>query len=266
IANRPRKTAEPGRVALCAADSEPRRARSYGPCASIGSDFRDRRWWQRQAGCVLHRGGFGPRSIPTAGFERNREASSLTAAGLHSSRALAILRSLLAWIEPLQIRIGLFVTCLVDLFRPRVGLAAVKLLEDAGCLVEAPRAQTCCGQPAYNSGDRKTAAAIARQVVDLFEGFNYVVAPSGSCAGMLRVHFPTLLADDAAYRDRAASLAAKSYELVAFLVDVLKQQRVAARFDGNVTYHDSCSGLRELGIKDQPRRLLASIEGLALRE
>jgi L-lactate dehydrogenase complex protein LldE len=166
----------------------------------------------------------------------------------------------------LPIRIGLFVTCLVDLFRPRVGIAAVKLLEDAGCLVEAPRAQTCCGQPAYNSGDRKTAAAIARQVVDLFEGFDYVVAPSGSCAGMLRVHFPTLLANDAAYRDRAASLAAKSYELVAFLVDVLKQQRVAARFDGKVTYHDSCSGLRELGIKDQPRRLLASIEGLALRE
>jgi L-lactate dehydrogenase complex protein LldE len=163
-------------------------------------------------------------------------------------------------------RIGLFVTCLVDLFRPSVGVAAVKLLEDAGCVVEAPRAQTCCGQPAYNSGDRKTAAAIARQVVDLFEGFDYVVAPSGSCAGMLRVHFPSLLADDAGYRARAASLAARSYELVAFLVDILKQQRVVARFDGKVTYHDSCSGLRELGIKDQPRRLLASIEGLALRE
>jgi len=163
-------------------------------------------------------------------------------------------------------RVALFVTCLVDFFRPTIGFAAVKLLEEAGCTVEVPRAQTCCGQPAYNSGDRKTAAAIARQVVDLFERFDYVVAPSGSCAGMLRVHFPTLLADDAAYRDRAASLAAKSYELVAFLVDVLKQQRVAARFDGKVTYHDSCSGLRELGIKDQPRRLLASIEGLALRE
>ena len=166
----------------------------------------------------------------------------------------------------MPIRIGLFVTCLVDLFRPSVGLAAVKLLEDAGCLVEAPRAQTCCGQPAYNSGDRKTAAAIARQVVDLFEGFDYVVAPSGSCAGMLRVHLPTLLADDVAYRARAASLAARSYELVAFLVDILKQQRVAARFDGKVTYHDSCSGLRELGIKEQPRRLLASVEGLALQE
>jgi L-lactate dehydrogenase complex protein LldE len=185
---------------------------------------------------------------------------------LHSRRTLAILLGPLTRVEHLPNRIGLFVTCLVDLFRPSIGLAAVKLLENAGCIVEVPRAQTCCGQPAYNSGDRKTAAAIARQVVDLFEGFDYVVAPSGSCAGMLRVHFPALLARDAAYGARVEALAAKSYELVAFLVDVLKQERVAARFEGKVTYHDSCSGLRELGVKQQPRRLLASVEGLALRE
>jgi L-lactate dehydrogenase complex protein LldE len=166
----------------------------------------------------------------------------------------------------LAIRVGLFVTCLVNLFRPSIGLAAVKLLEDAGCVVEIPRAQTCCGQPAYNSGDRKTAAAIARQVVDLFEGFDYVVAPSGSCAGMLKVHFPALLAGDVHYGIRADEVAAKTYELVAFLVDVLKRERVAARFEGKVTYHDSCSGLRELGIKEQPRRLLASVAGLTLRE
>jgi L-lactate dehydrogenase complex protein LldE len=166
----------------------------------------------------------------------------------------------------LAIRVGLFVTCLVNLFRPSIGMAAVKLLEDAGCVVEVPRAQTCCGQPAYNSGDRKTAAAIARQVVDLFEGFDYVVAPSGSCAGMLRVHFPALLASDVHYGIRADEVAAKTYELVAFLVDVLKRERVAARFEGKVTYHDSCSGLRELGIKEQPRRLLASVAGLTLRE
>jgi L-lactate dehydrogenase complex protein LldE len=164
------------------------------------------------------------------------------------------------------IRVGLFVTCLVDLFRPTVGLAAAKLLEDAGCVVEAPRAQTCCGQPAYNSGDRRTAIAIARQVVDLFEGFDYVVAPSGSCAGMLRVHYPALLADDLAYAARGAALAAKSYELVGFLVEVLKQERVAARFPQRVTYHDSCSGLRELEIKQQPRRLLASVDGVELKE
>jgi L-lactate dehydrogenase complex protein LldE len=166
----------------------------------------------------------------------------------------------------LPLRVGLFVTCLVDLFRPTVGLAAAKLLEDAGCVVEAPRAQTCCGQPAYNSGDRRTARAIARQVVELFEGYDHVVAPSGSCAGMLRVHYPALLADDAAYAARAAALGAKSHELVGFLVDVLKQERVAARFVGSITYHDACSGLRELGIKQQPRRLLASVEGVELKE
>src|SRR5581483_9657357 len=129
-------------------------------------------------------------------------------------------------------------------------MAAVKLLEEAGCIVDAPSAQTCCGQPAYNSGDRRTAIAIARRVVDLFEGFDHVVAPSGSCAGMLRVHYPGLLADDAAYAARAAALAAKSHELVSFLVDVLKRDKVAARFSGRVTYHDSCSGLRELGVKE----------------
>jgi L-lactate dehydrogenase complex protein LldE len=166
----------------------------------------------------------------------------------------------------LPLRVGLFVTCLVDLFRPTVGLAAAKLLEEAGCVVEAPWAQTCCGQPAYNSGDRRTAQAIARQVVDLFEGYDHVVAPSGSCAGMLRVHYPALLADDLAYAARAAALGAKSHELVGFLVDVLRQERVAASFVGSITYHDACSGLRELGIKQQPRRLLASVEGVELKE
>jgi L-lactate dehydrogenase complex protein LldE len=166
----------------------------------------------------------------------------------------------------LALRVGLFVTCLVDLFRPSVGMAAAKLLEEAGCSVEAPAAQTCCGQPAYNSGDRGTAQAIARQVVDMFEGFDHVVAPSGSCAGMLRVHYPALLAEDSAYAARAAALAGRSHELVGFLVDVLKLDRVAARFEGRVTYHDSCSGLRELGVKDQPRRLLRSVEGLELAE
>ncbi|HEY2111632.1 MAG TPA: (Fe-S)-binding protein, partial [Dongiaceae bacterium] len=149
---------------------------------------------------------------------------------------------------------------------PRVGLAAAKLLEEAGCLVEAPALQTCCGQPAYNSGDRKTAQAIARKVIDLFEGFDHVVAPSGSCAGMLRAHFPELLADDPRYAARDAALAAKSHELIAFLVDILGRDRVEARFEGKVTYHDSCSGLRELGVKAQPRRLLRSVEGLELKE
>jgi L-lactate dehydrogenase complex protein LldE len=163
-------------------------------------------------------------------------------------------------------RVGLFVTCLVDFFRPSVGFASIKLLEDAGCVVEVPAAQTCCGQPAYNSGDRADAASIARDVVAAFEGFDHVVVPSGSCAGMIRKHFPLLLADDPAFAERARALAGKTHELVSFLVDVLGVTRVAATHEGSVTYHDSCSGLRELGIHDQPRRLLAGMGGLELRE
>lgn len=163
-------------------------------------------------------------------------------------------------------KVALFVTCLVDLFRPRVGFAAVKLLEDAGCTVEVPRAQTCCGQPAYNAGDRKDAASIARQVIEAFEGFDYTIVPSGSCGGMIKTHYPDLFADDPAMHARALALAARTHELVSFLADVRKMTRVAARFDGSVTYHDSCSGLRELGVKAQPRRLLASVAGLELKE
>ena len=163
-------------------------------------------------------------------------------------------------------RIALFVTCLVDFFRPTIGFAAVKLLQEAGCTVEVPRAQTCCGQPAYNSGDRADAKAIAMQVLDAFEGYDHVVAPSGSCAGMIRRHYPELFADDSAVLPRAQRLAARSWELVSFLVDVCRVHAVAARWDREVTYHDACSGLRELGVRDQPRRLLASVGGLTLRE
>ncbi len=163
-------------------------------------------------------------------------------------------------------RVALLVTCLVDLFRPSVGFAAVALLEEAGCTVEVPRAQTCCGQPAYNSGDRDDAKVIARQVIAAFAGFDYVVAPSGSCAGMVRVHYPLLFADEPAMRAAAEELASRTYELVAFLVDVRGMTRVAARWEKSATYHDGCSGLRELGVKAQPRQLLASVEGLRLCE
>jgi len=163
-------------------------------------------------------------------------------------------------------RVGLFVTCLVDLFRPSVGFAAIKLLEDAGCTVEAPQAQTCCGQPAYNSGDRADARMIARGVIEAFGPLDYLVAPSGSCAGMIRKHYPALFADDPEWLPRADALAEKSFELVSFLTDVRGLSAVAARYEGSVTYHDSCSGLRELGIREQPRRLLATVEGLDLIE
>jgi L-lactate dehydrogenase complex protein LldE len=163
-------------------------------------------------------------------------------------------------------RIGLFVTCLVDLFRPSIGFASLKLLEDAGCTVEVPQAQTCCGQPAYNSGDRRDALAVAKGVIAAFEPYDYLVAPSGSCAGMIKKHYAGLFADDPEWSLRAAALAEKSFELVSFLTDVLGVASVKAAHSGSVTYHDSCSGLRELGIQAQPRRLLKTVAGLSLNE
>jgi L-lactate dehydrogenase complex protein LldE len=119
-------------------------------------------------------------------------------------------------------RVALFVTCLVDLFRPSIGFAAVKLLEEAGCTVEVPANQVCCGQPAYNSGDRATTRDIARQVIAAFEGYDAVVVPSGSCGGMLSHHYPGLFADEPVLGARAAALAARTFELTSFLVDVLR--------------------------------------------
>ncbi len=162
--------------------------------------------------------------------------------------------------SPKRPRVALFVTCLVDLHRPTVGIAAIRLLEQAGCLVEVPRGQTCCGQPAYNSGDQATARDLAAGILGAFGGYDYVVAPSGSCAGMLKHHLPRLFDDDPNLRARADSLAERTFELVSFLIDVLGVDRLQTRHvAGRLTYHDSCSGLRELGIKEQPRRLLQII-------
>ncbi len=168
--------------------------------------------------------------------------------------------------EPRPLRVGLFVTCLVDFFRPCVGFAAVKLLEAAGCVIEVPQAQVCCGQPAYNSGARGDAKAIGRQVIAAFQGYDYIVAPSGSCAGMLRKHYPLLFEDDAEMAPRARDIAARSFELVTFLTRVMRVGAVHAEFAGTATYHDGCSGLRELGIADEPRALLATVKGLSLVE
>jgi len=163
-------------------------------------------------------------------------------------------------------RVGLFVTCLVDLFRPTVGFAAVALLERAGCAVAVPAAQTCCGQPAYNAGDRADARAIAQGVIAAFEPFDATVAPSGSCAGMIRRHYPALFAGDPVWEERAKGLAEKTFELVSFLVDECGVESVDVRHAGCVTYHDSCSSLREMGVRAQPRRLLGTVEGLELAE
>lgn len=163
-------------------------------------------------------------------------------------------------------RVGLFVTCLVDLVRPQVGFAAVTLLEAAGCAVEVPPAQTCCGQPAWNAGADGHAADIARQVVDAFEPYDYVVVPSGSCAGMIRNHYPEALKGDSAYAPRAQALAKKTHELLSFLVRVRGVTEFGASCANKACYHDSCSSLREMGVKDEARTLLAKVDGLALAE
>lgn len=163
-------------------------------------------------------------------------------------------------------RVGLFVTCLVDLMRPRIGFAALELLEAAGCDVFVPRTQTCCGQPAYNSGDRASALALARKLVGEFSGCDYVVAPSGSCAGMIRTHYADLFRDAPEEAKGALELASRTFELTDFLVNIAKLERVPGTLQARITYHDSCAGLRELGIKAQPRALLARMSGIAFEE
>ncbi len=163
-------------------------------------------------------------------------------------------------------RVGFFVTCLVDLMRPSIGFAAIKLLEAGGAEVFVPPSQTCCGQPAYNSGDRADAKALAAKVVGEFEDCDWLVAPSGSCSGMIGTHYADLFADDPVMLARVEALAAKTRELTQFLVNELKLERVPGRFAGTVTYHDSCAGLREMGVKREPRALLVKVPGLMLSE
>jgi L-lactate dehydrogenase complex protein LldE len=163
-------------------------------------------------------------------------------------------------------RVGFFVTCLVDLMRPSIGFAAIRLLEAGGAEVFVPPSQTCCGQPAYNSGDRADTIALARKLVEEFEQCDYVVAPSGSCTGMIRTHYGELFADDPVWSARVAPLSKKTYELTDFLVSVLKLDRVPGSFRGTITYHDSCAGLREMGVKTQPRALLARMSGVRINE
>ena len=162
-------------------------------------------------------------------------------------------------------KVGLFVTCLVDAMRPSVAMACIKLLESAGCEVFVPSSQTCCGQPAYNNGDNDTTREIASHVIDVFDKYDYMVAPSGSCLGMIKTHYPDLFESDPYYLDKVKQLSEKSYEILTFLNDVLKVQ-IDEKFNATVTYHDSCSGLRELGIKKQARDLLGQVEGLDLIE
>ena len=160
--------------------------------------------------------------------------------------------------------VGLFVTCLVDALRPSVGFAALRLLEAAGCAVAVPAAQTCCGQPGFNSGDYDTARTLAMRTIAALEPYDYCVAPSGSCMGMIKHHYATLLRDDPAWAERHAVLAERCHELLSFLHDV-RGFRPTSRYDGVVTYLHSCAGLRELGVRRQAEALVEAVEGLELR-
>ena len=163
-------------------------------------------------------------------------------------------------------RLALYVTCLVDLMRPAIGFACLRLLEEFASEVVVPAGQTCCGQPAWSAGNRPLARELAKKTIAELEGCDYVVIPSGSCADQLRNVYPQLLADDPAWSARAQAVAARSYELSCFLSEVLCIDTVPGQFAGSVTYHDSCKGLRGLGIKRQPRELLARVRGLSLAE
>ncbi len=162
-------------------------------------------------------------------------------------------------------RVGFFVTCLVDLVRPRIGFAAIELLESAGCEVVVPSAQTCCGQPGYNSGDVKSGRDLALKFLEEFQGCDYIVAPSGSCSGMIRTHYPVIFKDEPETLARLTALTDRTYELTDFLVNVVKLDKFKSHFSGSVTYHDSCSGLRELNVKKQPRALLTQC-GVPIKE
>ena len=161
--------------------------------------------------------------------------------------------------------VALFATCLVDLFQPDVGFAAVQLLKTAGYDVSVPE-QGCCGQPNFNSGDRDGARQIATGMIRQFAAYDYVVTPSGSCAAMVRCHYPTLFRGDPEATRAASELAKKTWELTSFLVDVAGLDAVEATLDASVTYHDACSGFHEMDIHEQPRQLLSSVSGLELRE
>ena len=160
----------------------------------------------------------------------------------------------------------MFVTCIVDQVFPQVGIAMTQVLEQLGYQVDFPRGQTCCGQPAFNSGYPGEAATVARHFLDVFRDAEFIVAPSGSCAAMIEHHYEDIFANNRKLLERARGLAPRVWEFSRFLLEVAKVDDLGARYDAVVTYHDSCHALRELHIKDGPRRLLTKVQGLTLRE
>jgi L-lactate dehydrogenase complex protein LldE len=163
-------------------------------------------------------------------------------------------------------RVSLFVTCMVDQLFPKVGLAMADVIERLGYQVDFPENQTCCGQPAFNSGYRAEARTVARHFLDTFEASECIVVPSGSCTSMVSHHYADLFEKDSATLARVHALEKRIFEFSTWLTDVARVEDVGARLDDVVTFHDGCHALRELGIKSAPRRLLAHVRGLELRE
>ena len=162
--------------------------------------------------------------------------------------------------------IALFVTCLVDLFRPSVAFATIKLLKEYGYTVVVPKAQSCCGQPAYNSGDYEGAKKVASAVINEFDKYKNVIVPSGSCAGMMAKHYVDLFKDDPEFSKKSLIFSKKVQELISFLFKIPDRKKLHSNFKGTITYHDSCSSLREAGVKHQARELLQEIKGLKIKE
>lgn len=156
-------------------------------------------------------------------------------------------------------KVSLFITCLVDQLCPNVGVATVEVLEKAGCEVTFDERQTCCGQPAFNTGYRKEARKFAEKFIKIFENAEIIVSPSGSCTAMVK-HFHELFPDDKNWRERAEKVAGKTHELTSFLVNVLKKENVGAKLSGKITWHDACHALRDLNLKNEPRKLLQNVE------
>lgn len=163
-------------------------------------------------------------------------------------------------------RVSLFVTCIIDQLFPNVGMAMAGVLERLGYEIDFPEAQTCCGQPAYNSGYRAEAREVAKHFLSVFENAEHIVVPSGSCGGMAAHHYEDLFKKEPEWLAKARALKPKIHEFSSFLLDVAKVEDVGARFEGTVTYHDSCHALREMGVKDGPRRLLRHVRGLTVKE
>jgi len=163
-------------------------------------------------------------------------------------------------------RVSLFVTCMVDQLFPKVGMAMADVLERVGCQVDFPEDQTCCGQPAFNSGYRAEARIVARHFLDTFESSECIVVPSGSCTAMITHHFGELFHKEPETLARVHALEKRVWEFSTFLTECADVEDVGARLEDIVTFHDGCHGLRELHVKEGPRRLLAHVRGLELRE